>query len=250
MALDEMFRPLRDDPPTSGIFLNFDGTLADIVGRPEDAAPLPDVPPLLRRLSDRYGAVAVISGRSAAEVRARINTPGIEIFGQYGLQLGAGVGSAVAAVRDRVRLIASLEPGAWMEDKGDSLAVHYRATPDTDAAAERLAPPMRELAEQFGLALLPGKMVLELAPAETPGKGVVILREARRRGLRACMYAGDDVADLVAFAALDELRRSDVRTVKVAVASEESPPELLEAADVVVERPAGLVPILSELAEE
>jgi len=90
-------------------------------------------------------------------------------------------------------------------------------------------------------------MVLELAPADTPGKGAVILRESRARRLSACLLAGDDRADLVGFAALDELRANGTETLKVAVRSEETPQELVEAADLVVERPVGLLQLLKRL---
>ena len=90
-------------------------------------------------------------------------------------------------------------------------------------------------------------MVIELAPRATPGKGAVILREAGERGLAACLYAGDDEADVGAFAALDELARRGLTTVKVAVGSEEAPPGLIEAADVVVARPDDLVALLRSL---
>jgi trehalose 6-phosphate phosphatase len=90
-------------------------------------------------------------------------------------------------------------------------------------------------------------MVLELAPAATPGKGAVILLEARARGLSGCFFAGDDRADLAAFTALDELRADGTVTVKVAVRSEETPHDLIDEADIVVERPSGLLDLLAQL---
>ena len=89
-------------------------------------------------------------------------------------------------------------------------------------------------------------MVLELAPADTPGKGAVVLRQASARGLDAVLYAGDDEADLDAFAALDRLAPATA-TAKVAVRSAETPNALLEAADIVVEGPAGLLTLLRTL---
>jgi trehalose 6-phosphate phosphatase len=71
----------------------------------------------------------------------------------------------------------------------------------------------------------------------------------RSRHLEAALYAGDDHADLDAFAALDRLALEGVVTVKVGVGSDETPPELLAAADVVVDGPAGLLALLAELVE-
>ena len=134
-----------------------------------------------------------------------------------------------------------------MEDKGASVAVHYRAAADPAAAEGRLRPILQAIAHARRLTILPGKMVLELAPADTPGKGSVILREARSRNLAGCLFAGDDRADLGAFAALDELGADGTVTVKVAVKSEETPQELIEEADIVVERPGGLLELLARL---
>jgi trehalose 6-phosphate phosphatase len=72
-------------------------------------------------------------------------------------------------------------------------------------------------------------------------------RLVRDEGLDGSLYAGDDLPDLDAFAALDRLATTGVATVKVAVRSEETPTELVEAADLVVDRPAGLVRLLADL---
>ena len=154
--------------------------------------------------------------------------------------------SAIRA-RSSVDQAASTVEGAWVEDKGASLAVHFRQVPDQLAARRRLEKVLRPVAEEFGLKLLPGKRVLELAPADVPGKGDVIVRTINERGLDACLFAGDDVADLAAFRALDELASKGLTTVKVAVRADETPPDLVDQADIVVERPSGLVALLADL---
>jgi trehalose 6-phosphate phosphatase len=175
-----------------------------------------------------------------------LGTTGVEVFGLYGLDDAAGA-PEIADALDSARTLAGAVPGAWVEDKGVSVAVHYRAASDPEAAARELAGPLEELARRHGLRVMPGKMVLELASPEVPGKGRVVLREARDRHLVACLYAGDDRADLDAFAAIDTLHEEGLVTVKVAVRSEETPSELLGAADLVVERPAGLLDLLRVL---
>src|SRR5439155_13462359 len=72
----------------AGVFLDFDGTLAEIVARPELAQPRPEAVPVLARLVERYAVVAIISGRPPEEVRSRIEVPGVDVFGQYGLPEG------------------------------------------------------------------------------------------------------------------------------------------------------------------
>lgn len=245
MAGDRLLGQFERSRP-SGIFLDFDGTLSEIVPRPEQARPLPRSRTVLADLAARYHVVAVISGRPTEEVRSLVDVPGVEVFGQYGIDKSSS-GVLQRQVRSEVeRAIRGIE-GAWLEDKGASLAVHYRAAPEPADAEARLSSPLQAIAEAHGLILLPGKKVLELAPADTPGKGTVVLREARGRGVAACLYAGDDHADIAAFHALDELRAEGLAVVKVAVRSEETPTDLVEAADLVVEGPRGLLELLRRL---
>ncbi len=86
---------------------------------------------------------------------------------------------------------------------------------------------------------------LELHPPVDADKGTAI--SALADGLEAVCYLGDDRGDLAAFAALDQLAGRGVATVRVAVRSDEAPPELLAAADVVVEGPPGALALLRTL---
>lgn len=192
--------------------------------------------------------MTVVSGRPAEDVRRLLGIPGVEVVGLYGLGGRASRPALPPGVREEVARVAGAVPGTWVEDKGPSLAVHYRGVPDPAAAERALREGLGRLAAARGLLLLPGKMVLELAPRDTPGKGAVVEEAATARGLTACLYAGDDRADLDAFAALDRLRARGLLTVKVAVRSQETPEGLLEAADLVVEGPEGLAGLLEELA--
>ena len=87
-------------------------------------------------------------------------------------------------------------------------------------------------------------MVVELVPAGRPLKEGAVERIVADEHLDAVLYAGDDVADIGAFEALDRLAEKGVRTVKVAVHGRETPVALSDAADVVVDGPAGLVTLL------
>jgi trehalose 6-phosphate phosphatase len=144
-------------------------------------------------------------------------------------------------VRASVFEAAASEPGAYVEDKGLAIAVHVRNAPDPEAAEMRLRVRLAPIATDGGLALLEGKRVLELAPPGG-GKGAVVRRLVR--GAEAALVAGDDLADLDAFAALDDL---DVVVCRVAVLGLESPDELRMRADVAVDGPEGLVVLLRSL---
>ena len=132
------------------------------------------------------------------------------------------------SVRADVERIASFVPGAALEDKGSALAVHVRRAPHPEAAAAHLRGPIARVAAAAGLELLEGKLVWELAP-RGGDKGTVVRRVAQ--GAEAVLVAGDDVADIAAFAAARDLERSGVVACLVAVRGEGTPAELLAEAD-------------------
>jgi trehalose 6-phosphate phosphatase len=236
---------LGGDPTTVGLFLDFDGTLSDIAPTPEEARPLPGVVEALERLAGAYGLVAVVTGRPAADVLRILPVPGVRIFGLYGAE-GTAVPGLRPGLRDAVAGAARRVPGARVEDKGSSLAVHVRGTDDPDAAMARLWP-LLERAVEADEVVLRGRLVLEVAPRAMDDKGRAVVRAVREHGLTGALYAGDDAADVGAFDALDRLRDGGVATVRVAVASSEAPPALLQRADVVVEGPSDLLRLLRAL---
>jgi trehalose 6-phosphate phosphatase len=228
------------------VLLDFDGTLSEIVARPDLARPIEGAREAVATLAGKYGLVALVSGRPTEEVEALLGVEGITYAGHYGatspgVPLDATVSSSATAA-------AAAVTGARVEDKGSSVAVHYRHAVEPEAARRSLLVPLQRLAGEHGLDLIEGKMVLELVPADRPRKGSAVRRLVRSAGARAALFAGDDLADLEAFAALDELREEGVVAVKVAVRGAEEWPELLGAADLVVPGPAGLVGLLRELA--
>ncbi len=205
--------------------------------------PAPGAVEVLARLVGRYRAVAIVTGRRSEELEARLPVPGLRVLGVYGME-----GHRATLPLARVRAAARVVPEAWVEDKGATLAVHYRQAPNPVRAREALLAALSPVALEAGLELVEGKMVLELAPAGRPRKGGAILELARDLDLRGLLYAGDDVADLEAFEALDELEREGALVVRVAVHGPETPEGLVRAADVVVDGPAGLLGFLGRLA--
>jgi trehalose 6-phosphate phosphatase len=224
--------------------LDFDGTLAEIVARPEHARPVDGARDALIELAGRYRTVAIVTGRRSEEVAALLDVPHVTYVGLYGLEDGAN--ELVTAIVPAVQTATAEIGEAWVEDKGVSVAVHYRQAPDPLSARAALLVALQPVATEAGLELIEGKMVLELVPPDRPLKGGAVERLAREHGLRAVLYAGDDHADLDAFDALDRLIGSgDVRAaVRVAVRGPETPPALVDAADVVAEGPAELVELL------
>ncbi|MFE7812599.1 trehalose-phosphatase [Streptomyces sp. NPDC057433] len=251
-------------PGRALIALDFDGTLAPIVPDPEQARAHPGAVRALAALAPEVASVAVITGRPPA-VAVRnggfADVPGLEhlvVLGHYGAERwNAATGDITAPAPDpgvasvRAELPGLLDragapEGTWTEEKGRAMAVHTRRTADPQAALEALREPLTGLAQRHGLVVEPGRMVLELRP---PGmdKGVALAEYAREIGAGTVLYAGDDLGDLPAYAAVDTLRSDGVPGLLVCSGSDEVT-ELRERADVVVDGPEGVVDLLDALA--
>lgn len=189
----------------------------------------------------------MVTGRRNEEIAGLLGIHGVRLLGVYGLQEQGQV-DAPPGLLERTRQAASVVPEAWVEDKGATVAVHFRQAPEPAAARAALLDVLAPIAGREGLEVVEGKMVVELMPADRPRKGGAILRVAEDLGLRGVLFAGDDVADLEAFEALDALRGRGVLTVAVAVQGPETPEALVRAADLAVDGPSGLVRLLSDLA--
>jgi trehalose 6-phosphate phosphatase len=252
--------PLLTSPATSGLFLDFDGTLSEIAPVPQDARPLPGVPELLGRLAGYLGIVAIVSGRAAAELVEWLG-PDVEIWGVHGTQIARGgtvslsqlaepYGELIARVKEEARadFEAHALPGMVFEDKGVMFSFHFRAAEDPVAAEAVLDKLSDEIASTHGLWRARTRYSFELRPPSDFSKAAVLLERARESGLTAAAFVGDDRVDLPAFDALDQLADDGMQTTRVAVRWTETPPELLERADVIVDGPAGAVGLLESLA--
>jgi trehalose 6-phosphate phosphatase len=228
------------------VLLDFDGSLAEIVARPELAAPVEGAREALGALARRYRVVAVVTGRRSEEVSGLLDVPGVRLLGVYGLE-GETHPSVTPSLLERIRVAATVVPAAWAEDKGATVAVHFRQAPGPLAAREALLGVLGPIAEAAGLELVEGKMVVELMPVDRPRKGGAVRRLVDELDLRGVLFAGDDVADVEAYEELDRLEERGVVGVRVAVRGPETPDALLQAADVVVEGPSGLVELLRRL---
>lgn len=228
----------------AGVLVDFDGSLSPIVARPELAQIREGARDALSRLVGRFAVVAVVSGRTRAELETLIGVPGVRLAALYGIGDDT---TLPEGLEDRVRAIASAIPGIRVEPKGGSIAVHYRGASDPTAAEAALAETLAPIAVEAGMELIEGKKVLELVPAGRPLKGGAVEQIVVDAGLDAVLYAGDDQADLKAFEVLDRLAAEGLVVVKVAVHGPETPAALTAAADVVVDGPAGLVGLLRRL---
>lgn len=234
---DDLLGLLSDDPRHAAILLDVDGTLAPIVGRPEDAHVPDDTRRELARLAGRYALVACVSGRPAAEVEGMLGVDGVAIVGEHGLEL------APDAARWSGAIAAFARGVDWpAERKPLSVSFHFRRADDEDAARAYLERVAAAAARE-GLVPRWGRKVLEVRPPVAADKGTAVRALVARAGVGRALYAGDDTTDVDAFRGLDGLELA----VRVAVDSGEAPPDLIAAADVVVRGTQGVLELLRSL---
>lgn len=249
MIDDDLLRAMRRAPRSSGILLDLDGTLSPIAELPETAALEAGAADVLAALVPRFGVVAIVSGRREQELAKLVDVPGLLLVGTYGL---AGEPPVPEVTASAVEAVAAGTDGVWVERKGATIAAHFRGANDPVATGELLGSRLAPVAAAAGMQLVAGKRVLELIPSGHPLKEGAVERIIRDHHVETVVYAGDDRADLLAFAALDRLGGSRLLAVafKVAVRGPETPEEILDAADLVVSGPTGLVRLLRRLASD
>lgn len=253
-------RPLR---PALAVLLDFDGTLAPIVADPQAVKADPAAAAAIDELAGSVAFVACVTGRPALTARRLLGAEGIAYTGLHGAEvLAPGAAEpetppAFLADGERVQAIiaaARAEPaglgGLEVEEKGPIVALHWRSVADP-ARAEARAREIGRRAEAAGLRSGEGRSVLEIRPAQevTKGDGVAALLAAHPAA-RHVIFAGDDVTDLDAFAALRRLVAAgslDSATL-IAVSGTDAPPAVAAAADLVLPSPAALGAFLEALA--
>jgi trehalose 6-phosphate phosphatase len=235
--VEDALARLSEDPALAAVLLDVDGTLAPIVARPELAEVPAETRAEVARLTERYALVGCISGRSGEEARRLVGVEGVVYVGVHGLELAP----EAERWRETLRTFAQLE-WPWLEDKGLTVALHWREAADEQTARAELQG-IAERAEATGLEARWGRKVLELRPPVEADKGTAVRALLEERGLRRALYAGDDTTDLDAFGGLDGLEVA----VRVAVASAEAPSGLRESADLIVTSPAELLDLLRSL---
>ncbi|MEI9964756.1 MAG: trehalose-phosphatase [Caulobacteraceae bacterium] len=210
---------IRDlGPPDSwakgrtALFLDLDGTLAEIAPRPDDVRPRPERSALLRRVGERLeGRLAVISGRTLQDVDRILEGAVPAVAAVHGLVRRRADGQlstpppppGLEAVKRACQDLARTHSGLLVEDKGISVALHYRLAPMLGALA---ASEADRLAREHGLKLQLGDMVSELR-ADEGDKGTAVrafMAEPPFQGATP-IFVGDDLTDEDGFAAVAEL---------------------------------------------
>jgi trehalose 6-phosphate phosphatase len=256
MDLPGIVAAVRPQLTRTLVALDFDGTLAPIVPDPADSRPLPGVLDALAALAAAGAQVAVVTGRdarTALELGGLDAVPGLIVEGLYGLESWHDGHLETPPTPEVIETLRAELPTAitagddalWIEDKRLSLVVHGRLAADPETALDPVREPVAALAGRLGLEVHPGRGVIEL---RLPGydKSGALHRLVDRFAPRAVLYAGDDLGDLPALLAVRDLRDTGLTAFAVVAGSAEVP-EVADAADLLVDGPAGVLELLRRL---
>ncbi len=216
--------PLHSLPspqPDWAVFLDVDGTLVEIAATPRSVRPEPDVISLLTEVKNACGgALAIVSGRALDDIDRLFAPLRLPVAGLHGLERRNARGEifrpklqveALAKIRARLNEFARAAPGAVVEDKGLSVALHYRGAPRSEAAARKWVDELvGTLGDRFHVQ--EGKMVLEIKPTGV-NKGTVIrtfMVEPPFAG-RKPIFIGDDITDEQGFQVVNRLGGHSIR---------------------------------------
>ena len=237
--LDAAVAALADRRPVL-VASDYDGVLARLRDDPSAAVPEPGAAEVLARVAATEGVtVALVSGRGVADLQRTSGLRGpYRWVGSHGAEFDGPLTGELASRRDaiagRLEPVVAATPGARLEVKPASVAVHVRQVQDRVAAAG-LLEQARTLADS-SLTLKPGKDVLEFAVTDAD-KGSALRRLIDDLGIRSAVYLGDDLTDEDGFRALGP----DDVTVKIGPGD--------TAARFRVDDPAGALALLARLAD-
>ncbi len=200
----------------TAVLLDIDGTLLDLAPTPREVWVPPGLANTLNRLTMRTsGALALVSGRSINDIDLIFAPAQFPAVGGHGAEMRLSADSDVVAshappmdkeLKRRLAAIARLSPGILLEDKGYSLALHYRLAPHAEQAIFAAVALIRADLPDAPIEVLPGKCVCEIKHAGfTKATGVLeLMRHKPFRGRRP-IFIGDDVTDEAVFAIMPEL---------------------------------------------
>jgi len=200
----------------SAILLDIDGTLLDLAPTPREVWVPPGLTTTLRTLHQRTaGALALVSGRSINDIDLIFAPDIFPAIGGHGAEMRVSADAEAEMTRAppidkelkrRLATIAKLSPGILLEDKGYSLALHYRLAPHAENAIYEAVSLIRADLPNAPIEVLPGKCVCEIKQAGfDKASGVRELMSRAPFSGRRPIFVGDDVTDESVFATMPEL---------------------------------------------
>jgi len=234
-------------PPEPAVFLDLDGTLIEIAQRPDEVTRSARLDALLALLPGATGnAVAIVSGRTVTDLDGLLAPHRLAVAGIHGLERRSADGKVSRAsvaldwmqdARDAMGAFTETHPGLLLENKGASLALHYRSRPELEDAVQQF---VADLDLPVTAERLQGRKVMEVKPRQM-NKGAAIrafMSEPPFAG-RVPVFAGDDVTDESGFAVVNELGGVSVKVGTGTTAASWSLPGVSDVLDWLTEAVSG-----------
>ena len=249
LQADELVGAWRNSPvaavPPSEVVLvtDFDGTLADIVPDPAQTVARPESLQALSRLVRLLADVIVLSSRTHDQLEALVPISGLRLIGDSGLAIPRHAHKqALENFNADVAVLLDRTPGAWLEVKPASSAVHFR---NTSLSGEEMLELIEPLVEVRPLAAYVGRKVIEVH-APKAGKGSALAALLPGEDPAGVVCCGDDENDRSMFEYVSSL---EIPHMCVGVSSPEAPAHLFDHCDLVVSGPAEAAVLLNEIVE-
>jgi len=245
-----------------GLALDIDGTLSPIAPTPDQAQLYPGIASLLQQARE-YAHIAIMTGRAIDDGAAMVNVDGLIYIGSHGLEWSIGLPSthpvhvtpeAMAYIQPGTILLDLAEqklapslPGLIVERKRIGGSIHYRLCSDPEKTRHMILSLLEEPARRVNMWLAQGKQVIEVRTPLAVNKGQALSWFASHFGLRSIIFAGDDRTDLDAVLEVARLRQQGLAAFAIAVEHNDTPPTLLEHADLVVQGVEGMAELLRQI---
>ncbi|MGH7760376.1 MAG: trehalose-phosphatase [Candidatus Dormibacteraceae bacterium] len=236
--------PVAAVPPSEVVLVtDFDGTLADIVPDPAQTVARPEALHALSRLVRLLADVIVLSSRTHQQLEALVPISGVRLIGDSGLAIPRHAHrEALDQFNADVAVLLERIPGAWLEAKPASSAIHFR---NTDLNGDEMLALIQPIIEGRSLAAYLGRKVIEVhAPKAGKGSALAALLPGEDPGGVVCF--GDDENDRSMFEYVSSL---EVPHMCVGVSSSEAPAHLFDHCDLVVSGPAEAAVLLNEIVD-
>lgn len=247
--------------PRLGIISDFDGTLSEFANTAAEAVIVDENARALDLLAQRVSLVALVSGRGVADLRTRFERASLHYYGNHGFDRWhedkVQIVPAVQEWRAPLdQLLAEFtlpsDPGVYVEDKGVTVAIHFRLAADPETMQDRLLEQLQPLCARYGFALSEGRYIWEIKPPLGLTKGTAVQALVKDHQLDSAIFLGDDVTDLTAMAALRALREEGrIQAVSVGVVYlNGEPPGMREICDVTAHGPHDVARLLMWIADQ
>jgi trehalose 6-phosphate phosphatase len=205
-----------------------------------------------------------MTGRSIDDGAAIVNLDGLTYTGTHGLEWSEGlpwvhpvevVPEAMDFYEPGKYLLDLVEqhlaelPGVIVQRKRIGGSIHYRLAPNPAETRQKLLSLLEQPARKVHMSLSEGKLIVEIRVPLAVNKGLALRQFAERFGLRAIVFAGDDLTDLDAVIEIAKMRRDGIPALSIVVQHPDTLPDLLEQADIIVQGVPGMVDVLREMVE-